>query len=63
MTEIKINSNCIVVEMDEFFPFGELKEANNDERKVLVRKKLIYSNHNELEIVKKMVSFLHNLTN
>ena len=63
MTEIKTNSNCTVVEMGEFFPFGELKEVANDDRKVLVRKKLVYSNDAELDIVRKMVSLLHTLTN
>jgi hypothetical protein len=49
--------------MEEGYPFGELKDPANSERKVVVRKKLIYRNSAELDIIKKMVGFLNTLNN
>jgi hypothetical protein len=49
-----------IVEMHEMYPFGELKEASHGEG-VLVRKKLVYHNASQLEIIKKMVQFLSTL--
>jgi hypothetical protein len=49
--------------MHEAYPFGELKEAAQGTEGVLVRKKLIYHNAGQLEIIKKMVQFLSTLEN
>lgn len=54
---------CRVVEMFDGFPFGELKEAGHGDEPVLVRKKLIFHNAGQLDIIKKMVTFLSTLQN
>lgn len=52
---------AVIIDMKDKYPFGQLKEASQENGIPLVRKQLKYQGPEQLELIKKMVGLLSQL--
>ena len=50
-----------IIAMNQFYPFGELRELNNEGDEPVVAKRLAYHSPEERQIIEKMVELMDSL--